>query len=122
MFTPTPATDGYGEREDMALARDRNWMRIQEAKERERGETDAAIARSQQWGISSTAQPISLIVREMIEQERFSRLLLKSDVIWDVKSIHDAVDEACIALCLDCDEFSANYQDKGNQIDLCLVG
>lgn len=124
MFSPTPSVDGYGDRRDIADAKDfGDAARIAERKRIELTQSEAALDRAvSEWGWASSAQPITEIVLEMIEAECYSIQLLKSEVIWDVESISEAVTEACIQLGLSDEEFAPSYHDLGNEIALRLVG
>lgn len=115
------SVDGFGDRDDLALERDRQQGQIRENKARELAELDEAVDRAREYGTSSDARPITQIVREMLEGERYSRLLLKSQVIWDADSISEALTEACIQLGLSDEEFSPTYHDQGNEIDIRLI-
>ncbi len=120
------SVDGYGDRDDIALERDRQWEnRPPNGYTRwEDYHADEALKlNSTTYGTASTARPIAQIVEEMIKGECYSKLILCSDVIWpdDEYTIHDAVDEACIQLGLDSEEFSASIHDQGHEIEIRLI-
>lgn len=115
------SVDGFGDRDDIALERDKNQGQIKENQADERAIHHQALIDSCEYGTSSEAQNLSEIVEKMILTENYSQLLLKSHVIWDVDSISEAVTEACIRLGLSDEEFSPDLNDQGgNQVNIEL--
>jgi len=120
-------TDGYGDRPDMVLAKDREYNNRPPAGYTRWEDYHAAQKAKQNYdtyGSASSAKPISALVEAMLEAECYSKLLLKSEVTWpsdEDYTIHDAVEEACISLGLDAEEFSAAIHDQGNEIEIRLI-
>lgn len=115
------SVDGYGDRDDIALARDKAQGQAKENQANERAEMHQRLIEAQEYGTNSAAENISDIVQKMIENQVYSKLVLKSQVIWDVESISEAVTDACICLGLGDDEFAPYVNDQGNQIEITLV-
>lgn len=113
--------DGFGERDDIALAREKDLLQISENKDRERFEAIEAVANATVFGSSSTAEPLSKIVQQMLEKGSYQALMLKSQIVWDVDSISEALNEACIQLGLDEEEFAPHLSDQGNEVEITLV-
>ncbi|MEG4251084.1 hypothetical protein [Microcoleus sp. Pol10D4] len=114
------SVDGFGDRDDIALARDKSQGQILENQANERVATHAKLLDAGEYGTNSDAQNISQVVKEMIENEVGSKLVYKSYVIWDVDSIGEAVTEACICLGLGDDEFSPWVNDQGFEVEIGL--
>ena len=112
--------DGFGDRDDIALARDKNQGQILENQANERAATHEALINSLEYGTSSDAENISQIVKKMIENDIRSKLINKSHIIWDVDSISEAVTEACISLALGDDEYNPWVNDQDYEIEISL--
>lgn len=115
------SVDGYGDRDDIALARDRSQGQILENQANEKAKTHQRLIEAQEYATSGSAKNISTIVQEMIADEKYSMLCLKSHIIWDVESISEAVTDACVQLGLGDDEFSPHINDLGCEIEITLV-
>ena len=117
------SVDGFGERDDLALERDRAYenrppqgytrWEDYEADEKARKNADS-------YGTSSKAKPISKIIEEMLENECYQKLLNKSEITWDLE-LAEALTEACIQLGLSDEEFAPSIHDLGFEIDLRLI-
>lgn len=120
-------TDGYGDRPDMVLAKDREYENRPPAgytRWEDYHADQAAMANYDTYGSASNAQPVEKLVIGMLKAECYSKLFLKSEVVWpdsEDYTIHDAVNEACIELGLSSDEFSASIHDQGNEIEVRLI-
>lgn len=114
------SVDGFGDRDDIALARDKNQGEILENQANERAAIHERLLDAGEYATSNDAENISEIVRKMIENEIGSKLVYKYQVIWDVDSIHEAVTEACIRLGLGDDEYSPWTNDTGFEIEIGL--
>lgn len=114
------SVDGFGDRDDIALETDRQQGQILENQANERAATHQKLIAAGEYGTSSSAENISEIVKKMIETESWSKLVYKSDVIWDVDSISEAVTEACIYLGLGDDEYSPWVNDQSSEIEIGL--
>lgn len=112
--------DGFGDRDDIALERDKQQGQILENQANERAEIRQRLLDAGEYGTSDNAENLSEIVKEMIENEVGSKLVYKSNVLWDIDSIHEAVTEACITLGLGDEEFSPWTNDNGFEIELGL--
>ena len=114
--------DGIGERDDIALERDRQqnnrppdgYTRWEDYHAAEAQKLNATS-----FGISSDAQPISSIVQAMVEAECWGKICLKSQVDLDM-DICEALTETCIQLGVSDEEFAPNIIDQGNQIEINL--
>lgn len=115
------SVDGFGERDDIALARDKQSPSLWESEKRELAGLDKAIANATTYGTASDAQPITQIVQEMLERECYEKLMLKSEIVWNVGTLSEAVNEACIQLGLSDEDFSPSFHDLGNEVDIRLV-
>lgn len=114
------SVDGYGDRDDIALARDRQQGQILENQANERVKLHERLIKAEEYGTSPDAENISVIVQKMIENETWSQLLCKSHVIWDVESIHEAVTEACIQMGLSDEEYSPWINAQGWEVEIGL--
>lgn len=114
------SVDGYGEKDDIALANDRAEGQKLENQTQEMVARHQAILASLEYGTSEDAKNISQIVKEMIESEVGSKSLNKSDVVWDVETISDAVTEACIILGLDDEQYSPWTTSRGFTLEISL--
>lgn len=65
-------------------------------------------------------KPITEIVRELIEQEKSQCLIDSAQIEWDVESIHEAVQEACIYMGLGTEEFSPSVHFHGWECEILL--
>lgn len=115
------STDGCGDRDDIALARSVAEGTILENQAKDRAKISQAVDAAREYGTSSQAENISEIVCKMIERECWSKLVLKSQIIWDVETISEAITEACIVLGLGDEDFSPWVNDCGDQIEISLV-
>jgi hypothetical protein len=115
----TQSVDGVGDRDDIALARDKQQGQIVENKEKERFETIEKIALAESFG-DEFATPLSKIVEKMIESEVYSKLLIKQEVFMDFETISEALTEACIQLGLPDEEFSPSLHCTGHEVEICL--
>lgn len=118
---PTQETDGYGERIDIARAREKDILQITENKDSQRFQIIERVQRSSDFGTATNAKPLSSVVQEMLEQERYCQLFYKSEIQWDVESISEALNEACIKLGLDEEEFAPAWNDLGDQVEITLI-
>jgi len=120
MHTPTVSVDGYGDRDDIALARSRSEDRIVENKMREQYETDAAIDNASDWGDLNQQSIVDLIV-EMMRRGTASMLGNKRDVFWgEIETISEAVNEACIIEGLDEEVYSPSLRVDGFEYEIRL--
>lgn len=110
-----------GERGDIALERDRQQAQIRENKDIERFKTIERVANATCWANAGEGVSISTIVLEMIENEIFSRLLTKSEVFFDAESIHEAVNDACITLGLNDEDFAPSLHHMGHEVEIRLI-
>lgn len=119
--------DGSMERPDMQLAKDR-----EHNNRPPKGYTrwddyhadEALKANANSYGTSSAARPIAEIVQGMLEVECYLKLMLCSEVAWpedEDYTICSAVEEACIVLGLDYEEFAPTIHHLGNEIEIRLV-
>lgn len=121
------SVDGYGDRDDMALARDRDQGRILENQTLERLKSipEAEYAESVYQGL-----PITQIVREMAQANQHRRLYYKHQIFWDVESIHDAVEQISLEaitpdgedepVAADLDWFTPHLNDKGHEVEIYI--
>jgi hypothetical protein len=120
IYTPVASIDGFGDRDDIALARSRSEDQIVENKMREQYETDAAIDNASEWGDLNQQSIVEMIV-EMMRRGSASMLGNKRDVFWgEIESISEAVNEACIIEGLDEDVFSPTIRCDGFEYEIRL--
>lgn len=115
------ATDGFGDRPDIALANDIAEGQIRENLAKQEFEKHKAILDASAYGTASNARNISDIVSEMIEEGCYDKPVLKSQIIWDVETLSEAVNLACIKLALSDEDFAPSINDNGFSINLRLV-
>lgn len=115
------STDGYGDRDDIALARSVAEGTIIENQAKDRAKISQAVDAAREYGSALEAENISEVVRKMIESECWSKLFLKSQIIWDVETVSEAIAEACIVLGLGDEEYAPSVHDQGNEIEISLV-
>lgn len=115
------STDGYGDRDDIALARSVAEGTIIENQAKDRAKISQAVDAAREYGSALEAENISEVVRKMIESECWSKLFLKSQIIWDVETVSEAITEACIVLGLGDEEYAPSVHDQGNEIEISLV-
>jgi hypothetical protein len=115
------SVDSFGDRDDIALARDRAQGQIRENQADQRlFFAESLLRATTEYGTSDSAENISEIVLSMIRNEVYSKTLLKAHIVWDVDSIWEAVNEACIRLGLGDDEYSPWTNDLGNKLEITL--
>lgn len=113
------SVDGFGDRDDIVLAREKSQGTIRENQRNEEAQRHARIADAQKY--SEDGEPITRIVKRMIERESYGALLLKQDIRWDVETLSEAVTEACIQLGLSDEDFSPSLVDQGHEVEIRLV-
>lgn len=123
MFSRTPSVDGYGDRQDIADARDfSDAARMAEYQAMLMTQSENAIDQAMtEWGTDWDAVPLTHIIADMLVKECYEKLILKSQVFWDVESVNEALIEACIVLGLDSEEYCASWTNNGCNINLRLV-
>lgn len=89
------ATDGYGDRDDILLAKDRDQSRIRENvyKDQMRSFDVSSLdyAKNEEDGI-----PISKIVKHLVQRGGGQRLYYNNQIFWDME-LQEAREEACIS-------------------------
>ena len=115
------STDGYGDRDDIALARDKGWN-SRKAPANWRDIVDYNWAESLQTGTH-----IEEIVKRMIELDNMISCYEKNAIYFpsvndygDDYTIHDAVTNVCIDLGLDDEEFAPYLRIDGNIVNIRL--
>jgi hypothetical protein len=83
-------------------------------------EQEELLARSRKYGTSSSARKLTEIVHDMIEREVYSKKMWKCDLIWDVDSLGEAINLACIQLGLSDEEYGSTIHDQGSEIEIQL--
>ena len=111
----------YDERPDFLREQDEWQAKILENKAIERAERHEKLLRAEEYGSSGSAEDLSVIVLRMIEQERYSCLMYKDSLRWDVDSVWEAVQDACIQLGLSTEDFSPWFLDQGHEIEIGLI-
>lgn len=115
-MNPVANIDGYGDRDDIALEKDRFEGIIRDNK----AKGLQALQAEHDWGSLNCQRIVDLIV-EMIERGTSSRLGNKSDIFWgEIESISEAVLEACIVKGLDEDLFSPSIRTDGFEYEIRL--
>lgn len=105
------------ERSDIQLAHDKA---VQQARENQvRDQMQSMDLPLPQYG-GSDATPITQIVRDMIQNNQMRSLWFKQQVAWDVETLSDAVDEACISLGLSSEDYAPFANVSFDQIEICL--
>lgn len=108
--------DGYGDRADIALARDRaEGVKIDNYRQAQHRHLSLPAPSP-----SVNAIPITKIVENLIVQEKTSCIVWAENVKWDVEDIYEAVEVACILLGYSTDDFSPYLLDKGYQLEIYL--
>lgn len=120
--------DGFGDRDDIALAKDREnenrppngytrWEDYHAAQELK--------ANSNSWGVAAHAIPVAQQIEAMLASECYSKLFLKSEIVWpndEDYTINSALEEAATNLGLDSDDFLASIHDQGSEVEIRLLG
>jgi hypothetical protein len=118
--TAVASIDGYGDRDDIALARSRSEDLIVENKMKEQYATDAAIDAGAEWGDLNQQSIVDLIV-EMLRRGSGSMLGNKRDIFWgEIESISEAMNEACIIEGLDEDAYAPTLRVDGFEYEIRL--
>lgn len=95
MYNYSHTIDGYGDRDDIVLAKDRQQSQLRENVYRDQmksfGIPDQPYAESAEQGI-----PISEIVKRLVEQGGGCSLYYNHQIFWDIK-LHEAREYACIS-------------------------
>lgn len=115
------SVDGYGDRDDIALARDKAWNN----REIEKDWRDTV---SYYWAESpEKGEHIEIIVRRMIEKDAMHGCYEKDHIYFppvndfgEDYTIHDAVSEVCIDLGLSDEDFAPSCFIKDNIVDIRL--
>jgi hypothetical protein len=114
MTTRCYEVDGYGDRSDIALEKDRS----------EGTKIDnyyAGMSRPlPEPTISENAYPITEIVKRLIQEGKNEINLQLQTVEWDVETIHEAVLEACIYLGLAEEDFNPYARFHQGEIKIIL--
>jgi len=104
----------YGDRPDIELARD-----ISEGTKRDNHAAKLdRISESPEWG-DSECPPFSKVVLDLIEADRASTLFDFTVVNRDM-DLHEAINEACINLGLDEDDYSPSITFNGFEAEVRL--
>lgn len=121
------SSDGYGDRDDIALAKDRDQEQIRKNKSDE-WHTD--IPSSEYASSAEEGTPITEIVRRMTLKNRRRALLWKSSVFWDVETLYDACLEISLEaitpegedlpVAADIEWFEPSVHECGWQIEICI--
>lgn len=115
------STDGYGDRDDIALERDKAWNN-------RKAPADWRDIVDYHWAESlETGTHIEEIVKSMIESDSMISCYQKDAIYFpsindygDEYTIHDAVTNACIDLGLNDEEFASYLLIKDNIVDIRL--
>jgi len=127
MNFPTVSVDGFGDRDDIALAKDREYENRPPAgytRWEDYHADEALKANANSYGTSSSARPIAEIVQAMLEADCYSKLILCAEVTWpedEDYTIYSAMEEACIVLGLGSEEFAPTIHHQGSEIEIRLM-
>jgi hypothetical protein len=111
--------DGWGESDDQALARDRARETIEDNRRKNWDEAERAVDNAREYGSNPDAQQLSAIIKDMLMKECYGKKILKSLIVGDME-LGEALNEACIQLGLDEEEYSPYSHDLGDEISLSL--
>lgn len=113
--------DGFGDRDDIALANDHQEGQLQENKAIEQYQTHKALIESTSWSEDPNQQSIVDLIVEMLRRGSSSMLGNKRDVYWGaIESISEAVNEACILEGLDEEVYSPSIRTDGFEYEIRL--
>ena len=113
--------DGHGDRDDIALERDKIWNN-------RKIEKDWRDTVSYDWAESpEKGEHIEIIVRRMIEKDTMHMCYNKNHIYFpelndfgEDYTIHDAVSEVCIVLGLSDEDFNPFLRIEGFMVDIFL--
>jgi len=86
----------------------------------------AVLKSTTEWGTNSSAKTMSVIALEMLQNEVWRKIVLKSHIVLEdkdrsVESLwNEAITDACIRLAIGDDDFSPHVVDQGNEVELCF--
>jgi len=117
MFSPVASTDGYGDRDDIALARSRDQDQIRENQYK----AWSSSPPTPEWGDINQQSIVELLV-QMLRRGSASSRGYKDQVHWPsgVETISEAVCEACIIEGLDEDCYSPWLKVEGYEYEISL--
>lgn len=118
---PVGSVDGYGDRDDIALERDRAQGIISDRYHQELMKREEDLYNSGKFGTSSTAMDLTEILAFMLENETYNVLKYCNDVKVRYDSPYEHLNEVCIRLGLSDEEISLDFNKSGDQVNISIL-
>lgn len=113
--------DGFGDRDDIALANDRMQGNIYENDRKFDSELHQTLLNSTSWSEDPKQKYIVDLILEMIRSGSSSMLGNKCNIYWgEIESISEAVNDACILEGLDEEDYSPSIRTDGFEYEIRL--
>jgi hypothetical protein len=120
-MTYVASIDGFGDRDDIALARDKANGQITDNARKHETETHEALLKASEWGDLNQQSIVDLIV-EMLRRGSMSMLGNKKDIYWgEIETISEALTGACIIEGLDDEYYSPSIRCEGFEYEVRLI-